>query len=314
MIDKLLNKLANQEKSFLSKEIFAPYIRGGSQIRVKLNGVIYKLETPKLEKDGFGVFQAVDANSALLERDAESFEIAEYLEMLPKLDVILISKVGGRWLVYPFNKQSFEQKFKVNAKPFHILVADGVENLDTATVRFDGAHFWFDSIKFNENMDKMVQLRDRIQEGNYALPKNQKLTPEEATAFRLAASFHKQANMSNLERRLQAEMGRYDAQVEKFVERGDNVEVQWKDNWNGGKYTSVFKIDDLSVVTAGICLSGGDKKFDLQSLVGVIRQGENRYGVNHVGRGGMEERRYWEMYGDRTNDNYEDDDDYDDYY
>jgi hypothetical protein len=234
--------------------------------------------------------------------------------MLPRVDVILISKVNERWLAYPFNKQSFEHRFKVSAKPFHVLVADNVESLDAATVRFDGAHFWFDSIKFTENMDKMVMLRDRVNEGNYTLPKDQVgLTPEELVAFKMVASFHKQANMSSLEQRLQNELGRYDASMEKFVERGENVEVQWKDSVTNRKYKSVFKSDDLSVVTAGICLSGGDKKFDLQSLVGVVRQGEGRYGVNHVGRGGMDEDRYWEMYGDRTNENYEDDYD-DDYY
>jgi len=300
MIHDLLDKLAKQEKEFLSEEIFAPYVRGGSQIHIKINGVIYKLKTPKLKKDGFGVFKATDANNAKLVRDAESYEISEYLELLPRLNVVLVSKPNDRWLAYPLNIQSFRQRFGVEPKLLSVLVADNVEVLDTALVRFDGSTFWFDSATFTNSADKRATLRERIFEGNYGFPKDMKLSPEEMLAFKFAASFHKEANKSKLEQRLQNEMARYNAQVDKYVERGENVEVQWKDNLTNKKYTSVFKAEDLSVVTAGICLSGGDKKFDLQSLVGVIREGENRWGVNHVGRGGMNERRYWEMYGDRS--------------
>jgi len=307
-IDNLINKLGNQEKDFLKKEIFAPYISGGSAIRVKLNSVVYKLNTPKLKKDGFGVFKATNANNARLSRDAEFYEIAEYLRLLPKLDVILIYK-ANRWLAYPTNKQSFEQRFQVTAKPFNILMGDGVEPLDVVSVRFDGSHFWFDTALFTDTQEQRIKLRERLEQGNYNKPSDDTmLSPEELTAFGFAAKFYKQANMSDLEKRLTNELGQYDATMKKYIERGNRVEVQWKDNVMGGTYTSIFDSQSLSVITAGICLSGGDKKFDLQSLVGVIREGAGAGSVYHIGRGGMSVREYDDMYGGQYE--YE----YDDYY
>lgn len=311
MINDLLNKLAKQERDFLNEDIFAPYVKGGSCIRVKINGVVYQLKTPKLKKDGFGVFRAKDPNNAKLNRDAESYEISSYLEILPKVGVILVAKINDRWLAYPVNGTSFKQRFGVEPKLFSVLVADNVEILDTALARFDGANFWFDSATFTDGADRRLALRESIQAFNYGLPNQHGLSPEEVEAFKLAAAFHKEANVPPIERRLNDELNKAGATMDKYIERGKNIEVQWRDTLTKKTYTSVLKADDLSIVTAGICLSGGDKKFDMQSLVGVVREGEARHGVTHIGRGGMETGRYWEMYGNRNDDSYDDyEDDY----
>jgi hypothetical protein len=46
--------------------------------------------------------------------------------------------------------------------------------------------------------------------------------------------------------------------------------------WNGERvgesHTSAISKQDLTVVTAGICLDDLDEEFDLQSLVGVVEQ------------------------------------------
>ena len=300
MIDDLLNKLESKEKAFLSQNIFSPFVKGGSNVVVKIDGVTYKFKTKQFKKDGFAVFKAKDHSNVRMVRAAKDFEVIEYLELLPKVDFILVGK-PDRWLAIPFNQESFSSRFGAISMS-SVMLVDNAEVLDTVTARFDGNNFWFDSVKFTQSSDKLMEFRDRINEGNYTVSKDMTkgLTPEEKQAISFAAAFHKEASMSDFEKRLGHEFGQVNASVENFVERGDLVEVRWLDSTTNAKYTSVLKKDSLDVVTAGICLSGGDKLFDLQSLVTVTRQGRNRGHVVHVGNGGMDEAGYWDMYGDNS--------------
>lgn len=305
MIKEILAKLAIKEKNILNKEIFSPFVKGGNSIRLKVDGVLYTLKTPAMNKDGFGVFKATDHSNAVFARDADEIEVAQYLELLPKTSLILIYNIG-QWLAYPYNTESFKKQFSMEAKLLSVRMVDNVEFLDTIDARFDGANFWFSGFKFSIGSEKKDLLREQIKNFKYSIPAEllSGITPEEKFVFDLAIGFHKEANKSNVERRLETEFHRYDASVDGFTERGGTVEVRWRDNKNARTYTSVLDKDNLSVITAGICLSGGDKKFDLPSLITVCREGHRKNTVVHVGNGGMEEDRYWDMYGNNREDDW----------
>jgi hypothetical protein len=78
-----------------------------------------------------------------------------------------------------------------------------------------------------------------------------------------------------------------------YLERGDSYRVTYR--VDGQRFTSSVNKEDLSVQIAGICLSGEDREFDLASLVGVLREGEQGHGLVRVGqdRGAIDEDHYW---------------------
>jgi hypothetical protein len=54
-----------------------------------------------------------------------------------------------------------------------------------------------------------------------------------------------------------------------FRDRGEFWQVEWTTR-DRERHTSAIAKGDLTVMSSGICLSGCDRDFDLQSLVGVI--------------------------------------------
>ena len=76
-------------------------------------------------------------------------------------------------------------------------------------------------------------------------------------------------NSNNEERRLRDALHMGGGELRDFRDRGDFWQVEWTTR-NGEHHTSAISKNDLTVISSGICLSGGDRNFDLQSLVGVI--------------------------------------------
>src|SRR5262249_48168312 len=106
------------------------------------------------------------------------------------------------------------------------------------------------------------------------------LTPEMRITYQLATQPYvppkrRHKNQQQLpepqsdEERLRAALHIGGGSLEGYADHGDYWTVEWTTP-SGAHHTSAISKGDLTVLTSGICLSGQDRDFDLQSLVGVI--------------------------------------------
>ena len=70
-------------------------------------------------------------------------------------------------------------------------------------------------------------------------------------------------------------LGHAGAEFVNYAEHRDGYRVTY--NVGNARHTSSVAKNDLTVQTAGICLAGEDRKFDLASLVSVLREPDAQY-------------------------------------
>ena len=99
------------------------------------------------------------------------------------------------------------------------------------------------------------------------------MTPEMRTVYELVCRNIKHFDPKvRDEWRLQRALKMGGGELRGFCDRDDYWLVEWTSG-SGEHHNSAIAKNDLTVMSAGICLSGEDSNFDLQSLVGVV---ENR--------------------------------------
>ena len=110
------------------------------------------------------------------------------------------------------------------------------------------------------------------------LVRHKGLTPEAREAYRAVLEGAQAATAAHAEvsaqRRLSAALSQGGGRLDGFVDRGAHWLVAWTDR-EGDAQSSAIRKHDLTVISAGICLSDLDADFDLQSLVGVVSGAED---------------------------------------
>jgi hypothetical protein len=144
--------------------------------------------------------------------------------------------------------------------------------------RFDGAQFWFEGPDTRADPGAAAYLRESLQKN--VVPSRLArtgLTAEHRTAYTLHHAMRQEAlareERARPESRLRQALTHAGANLRDFSEWADVYRVSYE--VDGQRHTSVVRKDNLAVVTAGICLSGRDSDFDLGSLIGVLREGED---------------------------------------
>lgn len=276
---KLINSLADEEAKISQSEFLAPCVRGGS-VRTKVSGLLYTFKPLPQDFEGWGIFKPSDEQSARLVEEASFVQIAEYLKLFPSLRVRFAYQLKGQtWLAYPANESDMRQRF-VSAemiRPFAVhLVTEG-QQFETAIVRQVGGVWLFEEIDRRAAPEDAENLREawrnKIQTEEL---KWKGLTPEMRVCYSIVFNREKLAREREMkhkqargENRLRDALEFGGGSLREFSDRGDYWLVEWTSR-NGERHTSAIEKSDLTVINAGICLDGEDRKFDLQSLVGVV--------------------------------------------
>jgi hypothetical protein len=317
-VSKLLSRFTACEDEFLRQEFLAPALRGGS-VRVRIGGVLCTIRVRPAEFDGWGVFQPVSHTEANLVRQASLAERRKYLELFPKFRLIVCRRAGHTWFGSAASFGDSRMRIEGMAP---LRLAEEVQLFDCVVARFDGSQFWFDEVDMRHDPGSAAYLRSALEER--ILPealRRKGLTAEERAAYDLnywqlahavedagqqertmpRGRHHDQSRRGeepteadNVRARLRESLSHAGAQLVDYLERADSFRVSY--TVAGRQYTSSVDKGDLTVQVAGICLSGEDRKFDLGSLVGVLREGDQDGGALHIGDEGMDEEEYWRVH------------------
>lgn len=274
----LLDKLASQEKEFFNSQLLSPVLKN-APIRVRMNGIVMNFSVQPKGLEGWGIFRPISSKVVKFVREPTMGEKAEYLNLFPVLRLILARRNNeGKWYGIPAHQA--DRRFKITGLVPVFMVEDA-QIFNVVKTRFDGEFCWFDGIDEGHNPRVAPYLRD-------SLLKEQPikdvlfggLSQEEKDAYHIAFNDQIENKKDGTEERIKGALKHAGAQYRSYIERGDTYTIEYV--VDGNRHSSVVKKDDLGVVSAGICLSGQDRVFDLQSLVSVVREGTSQHRIVRV--------------------------------
>ena len=283
-IRDMLNRLADAEDNLRSRRFLAPCVRGG-QVRTSVAGLLYTFQPRPRDFEGWGIFRPVGEREAEVVEEAGLARVTEYLGLFPSARLRLGYRLrGGTWVAYPANESDMRQRFpsEPEARPVPVhLVTDGHE-FEQVVARNLGGSWWFEELDRRAPPQEAESLREALRSG--VAPEDLKLkglTPEMRACYSLVfrrgalererrlRKEQRRSRVSRDEARLRGALRFGGGELRGFRDHGDYWLVEWTTR-GGEPHTSAIAKNDLTVISAGICLSGEDQKFDLQSLVGVV--------------------------------------------
>lgn len=270
------DRLALAESSFLTSQFLSPVLPGRS-VRVRIDGVILSLKVSSVK--GWCVLRPISTTRAVFVRHATMTEQQSYLNLFPSLRLILCRK-NSMWNGVPASHS--DKRFSI-AGLAPVEWVEEVQIFDTVTCRFDGYTLWYDS---HDDGRIALYLRQELQKLTEPCELEfSGLTPEFRDAYLMAygpaISADVEAKRDKNEERLKSALRRAGADYQSYIEREQTYTVSYM--VGGESHRSTVRKDTLQVESAGICLNNTDSRFDLQSLVSVISEGQTRNKIVRVG-------------------------------
>jgi len=263
-IKELFAKVENAEQDFYKTEFVSPVVSHG-KVFARIVGLIQKFEVMG-DFEGWAILKPCGENLACVVGSPNLLQIEKYLEQLPNTKVTLSERRKDGWYGFTHQSPSIEVR---------VLLADGVSLFDTVVVHYDPVNYWF------AGMDRSISPSF----GEYLREASNKSTPPDKLDIRGVIPYQRKAYTWQyfLHKRQVKEVTL--ETIKKAVEHGTSKFLSYierKDAYvvtfslDGEEFRATITKKDFTVMSAGICLSGEDRKFDIQSLTGVIKEGQDR--------------------------------------
>lgn len=272
---ELIERMANEERLLAESTFLAPIV-GGARVRVRVQGIVYELKVfDKFE--GWALLRITEPGRAEVIEKAQPAIVGKYLKLFPRIRLILLGQYESCWWALAANTSDTRIQL-TGPVPVHLVAS--AARFETISARFDGSVFWFESVdrrrdpavarKLNEALDNKIAPRQLFCRG---------MVPQERLAYKMLfiEQNKEEATAPDDRTRISTALNHAGAQLDRFwLQNSDQAVVRFV--LDGQTHNVVVRPHDMSVVSAGICLSGRDRDFDLTSLVGVFREyAEIRY-------------------------------------
>lgn len=273
----LFDKLAAAEETFFESRFLSPVLQG-KPIRVRIEGIVMELKVRPKNFEGWGVFGMYGKKAARFIEEPNMKQKAEYLNLYPRFSLIVCQRNddGVRGILANRSDTRINVQGQIPVSlPFEVQLFDSID------VRFDGVNFWFE----NKSTHRSPRIGQSMREALIAETEPNEMniegsTFEERLAYAIGFDGEIESKKDRKEERLKKALERGGAVLRGYIERGNTYTVEYE--VDGRRLKSVVDSETLSVTSAGICLTDHrtnkkyDEEFDLQSLVGVIREGQRR--------------------------------------
>jgi len=269
----IISKLGSAEKALLSGTFVAP-VCGNDTVAATVHGMVYKFSVARKPEPGWYRFRPSDPKCAQVDGPADLSDIENYLRRFPSVRVVLMARVQGVYQGIAVQDKTHEMTHELSVPVF--LVDDFADDFDKVVCRFDGCNLWYERTDPANDPAKGQYLRDQFDK--LADPKTiqfKGLTFQEKAAYSIRFVIDTKAREERKVQSLRTDIEHAGGVFLGLKEKNDNFEVSYQ--VDGETYMSVVSKDAAhSVLSAGICLSGYDRDFDLKSLVTVMREGQRQ--------------------------------------
>ncbi|KAF0247357.1 MAG: hypothetical protein FD167_3242 [bacterium] len=275
-------QLSSQEQELMSTQFLAPCVLGG-RVQTKVSHLVYKFDPQPKDFVGWAIFQPINEKMAKVVEEASLPMVSEYLKLFKAFRFRLAYKLESQtWLAYPVNEADMRQRLGL-VKPVAIHLATEATEMEQVVVRYDGGAWWFEDVDPSADPIIAEELRTVLRKKVPAKDlRFANLTPEMRTTYSLIEDKEKKEREQKIKLLQNCDETRLkealrvggNARLHQFRDQGRFWVVDWFTS-DDQRHTSAISKHDLTVISSGICLSGYDRNFDLQSLVKVIEQRDN---------------------------------------